>query len=156
MSIRFQPAKFGGNTSVQGIELPIEATAEFTRGAVLALNAGEVEEHGGGATVTGILGVAGHGTEGAGDSTSPSGQAVVFKAHPGQMYMGQCLNDSSEVETDLSALEVGDTYGIIKHTDDVWYIDLDDETNVVATIEKIDDDLDIVLFKFLDSAVVNV
>ncbi len=150
--IHLQPAKFGGNTSVKGLELPIEATAEFTIGAVLALNAGEVEEHAGATTVTGILGVSGHGTEGAGDSESPSGECVVFKAHGGQVYLGQMI-DTAVVKTDLSGIVVGVEYGIIKVGGD-WYVDFEDTTNVVLTIQKVDDNLDIVWFKFLDSAVV--
>lgn len=152
MAIRFQPAKYGGRTSGQGAELPIAAAAEFNRGAPVALSGGEIIEFAGGATVTGIVGVALHGTEGAGDSTSPSGLATVAKAHPGQVFLGQC-HASAAVETDLSALEIGDTYGVIELAGE-WLVDLDDESDVVLTIEKIDDDLDIVWFKFLDSAIV--
>ncbi len=154
MSIHIQPAKFGGNTSVKGLELPIEATAEFTIGAPLALNAGEVEEHAGTTVVDGILGISGHGTEAAGDSESPSGDCVVFKAHGGQVYLGQ-MTDTGVVKTDLSSVVIGTEYGFLKVGDD-WFVDFEDTGDVVLTIEKVDDDLDIVWFKFLDSAVVNI
>lgn len=153
MAIRFQPAKFPRGEAPDVQEITPGSTATFLRGAPVALSSGELIEHAGATTVTGIVGVALHGCD-TGVSDSPSGQVAVAKAAHGQVYIGQCIS-SSAVVTDLAgaSVAIGDQYGMLKHTTDEWFVDLDDTTNVVLEISRFDDNLDIVWFKFLDSAI---
>lgn len=155
MAIRFQPAKFPHGHVPDTQEYTPEENQTFLRGSVVKLIDGEILIHPGGAVVTAIFGVAMHGMESAGVSNSPSGLVAVAKAAPDQTYLGQVVAggvDEDVVLTDLSDLTVGDFYGFIINTAGEHLVDYSDTTNVVLEIEKIDDELDIVWFKFIASA----
>ena len=156
MAIRFQPAKFPHGHVPDTQELTPEASQTFLRGSVVSLVTGEIIIHPGVAVVTSCFGVALHGMESAGVSESPSGLVAVAKAAPDQTYLGQVVNSDVDVDvvlTDLSAILVGDQYGFVINAAGEHLVDYFDETNVVLEIEKIDDNLDIVWFKFLASAI---
>ena len=158
MSFRFQPAKFPHGHVPDTQEYTPESSQTFIRGVVVDLTGGEIIIHPGGTTVTDIFGVALHGMASAGVSDSPSGLVAVAKADPDQTYLGQVVAggvDEDVVLTDLSGIAVGDHYGFIINTAGEHLVDFSDTTNVVLEIEKIDDNLDIVWFKFLASAIVN-
>jgi len=55
------------------------------------------------------------------------------------------------VLTDLSSLIIGEQYGIIINTAGEWAVDTSETTSLIVEITRIDDDLDIVWFKILDS-----
>lgn len=152
MPPRIQPSKFGQQKAPDSFQYTPNATLSVERGAVVTYDTGndELDEHAGGATVTGILGVTGHGCS-SGESDDPSGLVLVNKAKD-QEFVGPML-ESAAIKTDLSDVSIGDQYGIIKHTDDIWYVDFDDTGDVVVQITKIDDDLDLVWFRFLESAI---
>lgn len=152
MSIRIQPAKFGHSAvpNVQGYTP--NASLTLLRGAPVTFDVAndELIEFPGTTTVTDLLGFALADCT-AGVSDSPDGQVLVAKAK-NQEFAGQCIA-SAAVVTDLSSVVVGTDYGLLKDSDGQWYVDLDDETNVVAMITRVDDDLDIVWFRIIDSAV---
>ncbi len=64
-------------------------------------------------------------------------------------FVSKCVT-SSVIETDLSGVSVGDTYGIITVSNQD-YVDLSDTSDVLVTITKVDDDINIVWFTFLPS-----
>jgi hypothetical protein len=153
MSIRLQPSKFGSVGGFpEGQNFTADAALTCLRGAVLRyLPAGDdVAEHPGTTTVVDILGVALCDVT-AGVSDDPAGTVPVALATD-VVFCGQMI-ESAAVKTDLSDVSIGDDYGIIKHTDNEWYIDFGDTTDVVARITKIDDDLNLVWFRFLASAI---
>ena len=155
MSIRMQPSKFGTSPApnTQGYTPGVGET--FLRGAVVTyvVASDDVDEHAGGGVVTLVLGIAAHDVT-AGVSDDVSGNVLVYKALD-QEFAGSALTAGSAVATDLSGVSIGDVYGIIKHADNEWYVDLGDVGNPVLTISKIIDltGLHIVLFRFLLSAV---
>lgn len=153
MSIRFQPSKFGTSPAPDTQGYTPHASNSLVRGAVVTFNSGtdRVDEHAGGGVVTGILGVAGCDVN-SGASDDPAGTLPVFKAKD-QEFVGSALTGASAVATDLSGVSITDQYGVIKHTDDEWYVDLGDTSDKVVQITKIDDDLNLVWFRFLESAI---
>lgn len=157
MPMRFQPAKFGQSEVPNVQEYPGYNDPTFLRGAPVSYDVSNdgLIVHPGTTTVTDILGIALHGIT-AGVSESPSGLVAVAKAK-NQEFVGQVVAggvSANVVLTDLSGISIGDQYGMIVGTDPagVWYVDFSDTSNVVLEISRIDDDLDIVWFKFLDSA----
>lgn len=64
-------------------------------------------------------------------------------------FLSKCVT-SSVIETDLSSVDVGDTYGIITVSSQD-YVDLSDTSNVLVKITKVDDELDVVWFTFIPS-----
>lgn len=153
MSIRMQPSKFGTSPAPNTQGYTPGAGETFLRGAVVTyvVASDDVDEHAGGGVVTLVLGIAAHDVT-SGVSDDVSGEVLVFKALD-QEFAGSALTGASAVATDLSGVSIGDVYGIIKHTDNEWYVDLGDIANPVLTITKIDDNLNIVWFRFLLSAV---
>lgn len=153
MPFRLQPSKIagsGGMVPSSGPDLAPEATQTFEKGTVVTVTAGEIVEHALGATVVGIYGVSLVGVS-SGVSDDPSGNIQVAKADRNTVFVAKAIS-GGQVQTDLSGVDVGDQYGLLQHTDDATYVDLADVTNVVLQVEKVDDDLDLVWFKFLESA----
>ncbi len=149
MSVRFQAAYVDGSSGIPPVRNYTPTAAAILRGAPVTLSSGSVVEHGGGAGVTGILGinmqdVAASGEPAIGDDTQ------IQIARDSVVFLGAVTNAGSTV-TDLSSIEVGTDYGILKST--TWYVDIGDESDVVLKIVKIFDDLNLVLFKFLASAI---
>lgn len=154
MSFRAQPSQVGSGVP-EILDYPVESSAEFEKGALMALNSGEAEEHGGGTTVTGVLGISLDGTTAAGTAASPSGEVSVALANRMTRFVFQAYDAGAPI-TDASAVTVGDQYGLIKHTNNVWYVDLDDVAfPLVEVVKVIQPDgpgqTDLLLVKFLES-----
>lgn len=151
---RMQPAQVGAGVP-EITDYDLDTAATFVKGALLAETSGAATEHAGGTTVTGVLGIALDGTTAAGTASSPSGQVSVAIANRRTKFVAQCYDAGAPI-TDASAVTVGDQYGLIKHTDDVWYVDLDDVANPLVEVVKVilrdgPNQTDLVLVKFLES-----
>ncbi len=154
MPFRAQPSQVGAGVP-EILDYVPEATAVFEKGALMALNAGEAEEHAGGTTVTGVLGISLDGTTAAGVASSPSGESSVAIANRRTRFIFQAYDAGAPI-TDASAVAVNDIYGLIKHSDNVWYVDLDDTTNDLVQVVKVilpngPNATDLLLVKFLES-----
>lgn len=153
--IAFQPAQRSGQAP-EFREFTIESSATFTIGAPLQRDAtpADIEEHAGGATVTGIIGVAMFGaTSGVPalkGSTSYGTKMTVGIANTDQIFLGQMMN-ASVLQTPNTANN-GVSYGMIKVSGD-WFVDEADTTNVVLTILTIYPNIKAVLFKFISTAI---
>jgi hypothetical protein len=155
MAIRFQPAKFGQSEVANVQSYDPYSTVTAYRGAPVQYDVANdgIIVHPGTTTVIDILGIILHDIV-AGVSDDPAGLCVVAKAK-NQEFIGQVVAGGVDVDvvlTDLSGISIGDQYGMIINTAGEWFVDFSDTTNVVLEIARIDDDLDIVWFKFLDSA----
>ena len=150
--IPFQPARWTGNGPEVRQELP-EASATISIGTPLQRDANPeyVEEHAGGATVTGIVGVA-MATVAAG--TPAFGTKIPMAvAGLGMEFLGQIWDVSeSEVATPVLATHLGNDFGMVKISGN-WYVDEEDTTNVVLIVTAIYPDIKAVLFKFIHSAI---
>jgi hypothetical protein len=151
MTVVMQPSRIPAGDAVNVQNYPPAAAADFKKGRVLGLNAsGEVIVHPLGGTVTGVLGIALEGTVAAGESSSPSGKVAVAKADRNQIFIGQ-LSDDGTVEPDVSQVDIGDEYGI-ELIDGVAYVNINDTTNELVQIIDRTEQLGLVLFKFIESA----
>lgn len=157
MAIRMAPAQFGGLNSPPVRNFAVEASAEIAIGEVVqrdSTNPEQIEPHAGGATVTGILGVAMGLTSAAGtpifDDKIPVALAVENIEFIGQILDTGGGNVIATVAGDATYL--GNQYGIIKNSG-VWYLDEDDTTHVVTEVMQELPELNAVLFRFLDSAI---
>ena len=160
MTFRMQPSKLDGSaglTPQSGPDLAVEAAELFPKGAVLTLNTTttELEEHALGATVIDVHSVSLAGLESAGLVDDPSGLMVYARANLQTEFVAK-VDNAGSVVTDIaaSAIEIGLEFGLIKvgaGLDAEWRVDELDTTDVLCVITKIDDDLDIVWFKFLSS-----
>lgn len=152
--IHFQPSrKAGGDIEVRNIAP--DAAATFTLGSILARDTDPelIVEHGGGSTVTGILGVAMGGCT-AGVPTFGSKVPVAI-ATVEQEFMGQVWDVSgSAVATAAAGTHEGVSFGVVKINND-WYVDEEDTSNVVVRVTKVMPEINAVLFKFLASAIVS-
>lgn len=130
------------------------AQAAFLKGRVLQLGSdSELELHPLGATVTGIYAVAQEGWDGSA-TDGPADELNAVRVNRQTVFAAQMLDTGggNVIVTDLSAVNIGDQFGLIVFNGET-YIDQDDVTNVVVEIEDIDDDLDILLYKFIASAI---
>lgn len=152
--IHFQPSR--SNLAPEIRNENIQSSATFTIGAPLQRDTVEddVEEHAGGATVTGIIGVAMVGVA-SGVPAAKGGTAygtTIPVAIAGQTveFLGQLIN-SGTVQTPDDSNE-GTQYGMIKVSNN-WYVDEADTSDVVLTVTKVLPEIKAVLFKFLASAI---
>ena len=152
--IRFQPAKRPqGGLDIRSF--PIVAANSFARGAPVTRGStpSQVQEHGGGATVTGILGTALVGADtGVPDgkgSTSYGTEVLVALADTTTEWIGTLYN-SGVVEPDSDNLGV--SYGIVKVSGE-WYVDESDTSNVVLKVTGIFASMNAVLFKWISTAI---
>jgi len=153
MSIKFKPSR----TTLSAFEvrnaLP-ESSATFVVGAPLQrdnTNTDEIEEHAGGATVTGIIGVAGAPvTSGTPEFRS---DALYYAANQQTEFVGQVISSGTvqTISTTPGTYE-GNEYGMVKSGSD-WYVDAADITNVHLTVTKEMPEINAVLFKFLATAI---
>ena len=152
--IPFQPAQRASGAP-EYREFDIQASATFTHGSPMQRDAtpSDIEEHDGGAVVTGIIGVSLFGVDSgvpsAKGSTAYGTTVIVGIANADQLFLGQ-LSASSAVVTPTSADKR--TYGMIKVVDD-WYVDQDDTTDVVLQVITTYPNIKAVLFKFLTASI---
>jgi hypothetical protein len=120
------------------------------KGRVVTLTAGATVLHALGAVVTNVYGVTLEGAA-AGVTDGPGTLLPVAIADRNTEFVSKCVI-SGAVTADLSTVVVGSQYGMITVSGQD-YIDVDDTTNVIAQVTKIDDDLNVVWFLFLESAI---
>ncbi len=149
MSVRIQAAYVDGSSGSPPVRNYTPTAAAILRGAPVTLSSGSVVEHGGGAVVTGILGINMQDVDAAG-APAIGDKTQIQIARDNVVFLA-AVTDAGTVVTDLSSIEVGTDYGILKST--TWYVDIADESHVVLRIVKIFDDLNLVAFKFLASAI---
>lgn len=134
------------NAAVQ----PVEAATSFVRGRIVRLDAnGDIIVHPGGADVVDIYGVSMEGAT-SGVSDSPAEGANVAKADRNTEFVARA-HSAADFNADVSTVDVGDTFGFLNDADGISHVDLDDTTNVVLQVTKVDADLRLLWFKFLES-----
>lgn len=121
------------------------------KGRVVTLTAGSAVLHALGATVTNLYGVTLEGAA-AGVGDGPDSDILVVAKFDRNTEFVSKIVISGAVSADLSTVVVGSQYGMITVSSQD-YIDIDDTTNVVAQVTKIDDDLNVVWFILLESAI---
>lgn len=136
----------------------IQASATFLKGAILKRDTvpQEIEEHAGGSSVTGIVGVALHGvTSGVPEAKGSYGYGTTCSfiiPNPDQEFVGQLVSAALPVLAPATT-DIGVSYGVVKGSDSVWYVDRADTSDVVVRVTKIDINTKLVWFKFLPAAV---
>ncbi len=160
MTFRMQPSKLDGSAGLSpqsGPDIGVEAAELFPKGAVLRLDTTTLllEEHPLGVTVVDVHSVSLAGVEVAGTLDDPSQLMVYARANLQTEFVAK-VDNAGSVVTDIaaSAIEIGLEFGLIKvgaGLDGEWRVDELDTTDVLCVITKIDDDLDLVWFKFLSS-----
>lgn len=145
-----QVAQFSPGTAPDVLNLAPAAAATFKKGRVLTRVGNTVQAHALGATVTDVYGVA---QCGAADGVSDDLSGLVNVAKAGRVvkFLGQ-LYDSvglAIVEVD-PAVHIGEQYGLIV-VDDETYLDTQDQVNVLVEVVDVKTELNIAIFKFLES-----
>ncbi len=153
--VRFQPSRRSAG-SPEYKEFDIQASATFPQGAPLQRDTVEkdIEEHTGGGTVTGIIGVAMYGVS-SGVPAAKGGVAfgtrlTVAIANVDTVFVGMMINGTT-VQTPNTGND-GTSYGILKVSSE-WYVDEGDTGSPVLTIVDFDANRKLVFFKWLASAV---
>ena len=119
------------------------------KGRVVTNSSGSAVLHGLASTVTGVYGITLEGAA-AGVTDGPGTLLAIAVADRNTEFVSKVVS-SSAIITDLSSMTVGDQYGMLLVSGQD-YIDLDDTSQVITQITKIDDDLNAVWFLFLESA----
>lgn len=158
MPFRMQPAQFPYGGFPEGDERTPGSDQTYPKGVPVTWSTAsqELDEHAGGATVTNILGVSLDGVE-AGVAQNPSGKVNFAYAGRGNVFMAKLINGSGVVQT-VDAANINVTYGILKVSTGMnqwWGVDESDTTNVVVEVISIDTELNVVFFKFIESAIQN-
>ena len=159
MAFKIQPSQIAGSAGMvpSVMNLVPEATQDFEKGTPIRIVTGEAEEHPLAATVVDLYGFSLQGTI---DPASNLPLATlptisISKADRNTAFVSKAW-ETGAVQEDLSAVLIGDQYGLIKDGDD-FYVDLDDTTNVLVQITKIQtgpgaDGLNVLFWKVLESA----
>lgn len=151
MSFVMQPGRqLGSAGNVPNVNNLDSGSITCNKGRVVTNTAGSAVLHALGATVTNIYGVTLESCA-AGVSTGAVTTLLAIAVADRNTEFVSGVVDGGAVTADLSAMTVGDQYGLLTVSGQD-YIDLDDTSNVVVQITKIDDDLDIAWFLFLESA----
>ena len=124
-------------------------TITCNKGRVVTNTTGSAVLHGLAATVTGVYGITLEGAA-SGVTDGPGTLLAIAVADRNTEYVSKVIV-SGAITDDLSSMTVGDQYGMITVSSQD-YIDFDDTTHHIAQITKIDDDLNVVWFLFLESA----
>lgn len=152
--LHFQPSR-SNLSAPEVVNGEPEASATISLGAPVARNSGDAskfEEHAGGATVTGIVGVAMQAVaSGAPDFGT---EMQVAKAGPNQEFLGQVYDSGGSAVATVAGdgTYLGNDYGMVEVSGD-WYVDEDDTSDVVLTVTKELPEINAVLFKFISSAI---
>ena len=153
--IRFQPSRRSAGP-VEYKEFDIQASATFPQGSPLQRDTVEsdIEEHAGGANVTGVIGVSMYGVSSgvpaAKGSTAFGTRLTVAIANLDTVFVGTMIN-AGTVQTPDSGND-GTDYGFLKVSGE-WYVDEADTSNVHLTVVDFDANRKIVFFKFIASVV---
>lgn len=152
MARHIQPAKLGGLNAPQVLGYTPDPAATFAIGAPVALALGVIDEHAGGAVVTGLLGFALQGcTAGVPDFGS---EVEIAIADENVEFMSQVYDSGGGAVRTLTAATapaVGDQLSLVKVGTE-WYVDEDDAVDVTVEITKVYIPQNVVLFKVIPSA----
>lgn len=153
-----QPAQFPAGGWVEGGELPPGSDQTYPRGTPVTFDTGsqELDEFGGGATVTNIKGVSVEGVEG-GEAFNPSGNVNFASANRTNTFTAKLTDGSGNVQVP-DAANINVQYGILKNGTGLgqwWSVDESDTSDVVVEIVGFDLEREIVFFKFIESAIQN-
>lgn len=156
MSFPMQPAQFPHGGWVEGSARVPGSDQTYPKGTPVTWAAAsqELDEHALGATVTNILGVSLDGCNG-GEADDPSGKVSFAYASRSNVFIAKLTDGSGNVQTPDEA-NIGVSYGLLKNGSgaDAWFsVNESDTTNVVVTVTGIDEEREIVYFKFLESAI---
>ncbi len=152
MAFVMQPGKVKGSGGKVPDVVEMDAgSITCTKGRVITLTSGSAVLHALGGTVTNMYGVSLEGAA-AGVGDGPDSDILVVARFDRNVEFVSKVVVSGAVTADLSSLTVGDQYGMITVSSQD-YIDFDDTAQVVATITKIDDDLNVVWFALIESAI---
>ena len=121
----------------------------FGKGIVVKMTTSVAVQHPLVTDVTNMYGVSLEGVAaGVGDGPD-SDICCVARINDDTEFVAQCVT-AGVVETDLSGVAIGDSYGLLL-VSGYDYVDLDDTGTPAVVITKIDDVLNVVWFKFLAS-----
>lgn len=154
MPFKMQPGRNLGSAGdvPAGADIVPDAAATLKKGQIARMDAqGELEAHPGVAVVTGIFGVMLENVV-AGDPASPAKTASVAKADRNTEFVAK-VHDGGVFGADVGPVVVGTSYGYLNNANGFSFVDQDDVTNVVLQVTQKDADLDIVWFRFLESAI---
>ncbi len=140
MAFKIQPSQLSGSAGlVPSVVNPVLAAAQvFERGTPVRLDAsGEIEEHPLVAVVVDIFGFSLMETlvTTSNDPLATLGTITVAKADRNTAFVSRAATAGAETD-DISAVNLGDQFGLIKVGND-FFVDLDDVVNVVLQIVKI-------------------
>lgn len=157
MPFHMQPAQFPNGGYVNGDDRTPGSDQTYPIGTPVTYDTAshEVDEHGGGSTVTNVLGVSLEGVV-AGVADNPSG-LVGFAYARGNRFMAKLTNGSGVIQT-VDEGNINVRYGMLKNgtgSNQWWSVDEADTTDVVLEVTGIDTELNVVFFQFIDSAVQN-
>jgi hypothetical protein len=157
MPFRMQPARFPSGGWPEGYARPPGSDQLYPKGTPVTWDAGngELDEHALSTTVINIAGVSLDGCSATGIAADPSGDISFAFAGSQQYFVAKLTNGSGTVQT-ADAANIGVQYGLLKVGTglDAWFsVDEADTTNVVVEVVDIDTERNVVIFRFLDSAI---
>ena len=162
MAFKIQPSQLSGSAGlVPSVVNPLLAAAQvFEKGTPVRLDAsGDIEEHPLGAVVVDLFGFSLMETL---DPLSNNPLATlltisVAKADRNTAFVSRAASAGADTD-DISAVNLGDQFGLLKVGDD-FFVDLDDTVNVLVQIVKISsgtptsaEGLNLLWWKVLESA----
>ena len=163
-ALPFRPAYIEGGGTVPCRHYVVKSGEDFTNGAPMTINAGEVDEIDTD-DVTLVVGVAGaadasaYGYDMADQPSTVTGRSntvPVFIANRNTVFQGQLSNGTTALVVPDAANVDGVGFGIIKQTDGTWTVDEADTTNKLVQIVDFDTALGgtygTVFFKFFAAA----
>lgn len=152
MPFVMQPGRIKGSGGKVPDVVEMDAgTITCLKGRVITLTSGLAVLHGLASTVTDMYGVSLEGAA-AGVGDGPDSDVLVVARFDRNVEFVSKVVVSGAVTADLSNLTVGDQYGFITVSSQD-YVDFDDTAQVVCTITKIDDNLNVVWFALIESAI---
>lgn len=156
MSFQMQPSRLPHGGWPEGMERTPGSDQTYPAGCPVTWTTGsqELDIHPGTSTVTNILGVTLEGVV-SGDADNPNGKvSVVSAAHP-NIFIAKLVNGSGTVQTAATS-NIHVLYGMIvvgSGSTQWWGVDEDDTGDPVLEVIGIDTDRNVVIFRFLNTAV---
>jgi hypothetical protein len=146
----FQPARFAAGEVPESADYEPVAAQTFKKGRVLTRVGAKVQAHALGATVTGVFGVAMAPAEN-GRAIGPDPRVPVAKANRVDEFLGQAWRPSTSTIVSLDRdTHLGQRYGLI-FVDGETFINIENTTNLLIEITGVKTELNIALFKFLET-----
>lgn len=151
-----QPAQHLSGNFIEGTDRASGSDQTYPRGTPVTWDTSsqELDEHGGGATVTNVLGVALEGTT-SGVEDNPSGTVNLALASRLNIFVAKLTNNAGVVQTADTA-NINVEYGMVKTGSGltaVWSVDESDTTHKVLEVTGIDTERNLVYFKWMEAAI---